>query len=290
MTATIAIMDANGVLGREVLAVLEEQDTPWMRELRLFSASGDTSVRFRGKDLEIRAPRDEAFRGVDIAVLGRDREYGWGAVTVNVADNAEAKVVLAALDADAIEEHEGRVAIPDGVGIAISRLVCGVGDVTTARAFAMQPAALLGPRAIEELYEQTMALFKHAPVPISVLPGRLAFNVLPGTPQYGAAQLCDCPITSSSFLVPLFGGTVVVLDLTCSATTEEVEQRLQALEGIDVWSELPEPADVVGDSDIRVMVESTPEGVRITATLDEVRVAADALLAAARELAEREAF
>ena len=67
---TVAILGATGVVGTQMMRVLEERDFPVRELVCLASArSVGKELAFRGEKLVVREARPEAFEGVDI-VLG----------------------------------------------------------------------------------------------------------------------------------------------------------------------------------------------------------------------------
>ncbi len=292
---TLAIYGAASVIGRELVSVLTTGESPdWFGELRLFGSATDGFVRYRGSDLDIQVARPESLDGVDIALLGNSACVDAGAVVISpISMDPEAPLVLPGINSEAVDDHRGVIRIPDGASAAVATLAQAAGsELARVTGTVLQPASVLGPAAIEELYEQTRALFAHGPVPDECIGGRLAFNVLPGRPTTPVAALAGVPVSLSSVLVPVFGGTTLVLDLWFEGPVEvqAVEQRLTAATGIEVWDEA-EPADVLGASEIRATVSGGGDDpVRILAVVDEVRVTAVSLLAVAREVVAQEAF
>ncbi len=285
-------MDANGVLGRDVIDLLENVDASWISELRLFGGPQDTSVHYKGTDVAVRPFSVDAFRDVEIAIGGGEREVKAGAVAVCVG--GETPVVLTELNAVDIEEHRGTVCVPDGAATALA-LTARAFDYKLERIAAtiLHPASLLGPRALAELYEQQVALFNRGAMPTDVLGDRLAFNILAAeTGAVGAAALVGCELEVTPLLAPLFGGTTLVMDLFAGSElkTTDAGPRLQTAIGLDLCDEV-QPAEIVGQTDVRVRLMSETAGrVRVVAVVDEVRRTAASLLAAAREIAEQDAF
>src|SRR5262245_39094002 len=70
MSCVVAVVGATGVVGREMLRVLEQRRFPASRVLALASPrSAGTRLPFGGGDLEVRAVSPEAFDGVKIALF-----------------------------------------------------------------------------------------------------------------------------------------------------------------------------------------------------------------------------
>ena len=292
---TIAIMEANTVLGREITEVLRDLETPWFSELRLFGESDDSFVRFGGKDIHVQPFTPNNFDGVDIALLGGTAEVDAGAISVALADShrdSEAPVIDPLLNRDMVDDHRGLIYVPDGPSLALARLVRAIGCVQSVCATILQPASQLGPQALEELYAQSRALFNHEPLPTDVIGGRLAFNVLPGRPINGVEALIDVPVQVTPLLVPVFGGTILTITATAneSLSIENIEKLISAQHGLESYDSV-EPADVVGDSSIRVQTKSTSHSqVQAIAAVDEVQCAAQAICDVAREVVLQDAF
>ncbi len=292
---TIAIMQANTVIGREIIEVLRELETPWFSELRLFGESDDSFVRFGDKDIHIQPFTPDNFDGVDIALLGGAAEVDAGAISVAVAEShqdSEAPVIDPLLNRDMIDEHRGLIYVPDGPSIALARVVRAIGCIQSVSATVLQPASQLGPRALEELYAQSRALFNHEALPTDILGGRLAFNVLPGRPITGIEALIDVPVHVTSLLVPVFGGTILTITATAdgSLSIENTEKRISAQHGLESYDSV-EPADVVGDSSIRIQTQSLSHSqVQAIAAVDEVQCVAHAVCDVAREIVLQDAF
>jgi len=295
-------MSVSDVLARDVLDVLTdtEEAATWLKELRLFGSPDDAFVRFRGQDHYPQAFSTKAFDGVEIAVGGGPRELEAGAVVVSVAGapDPENPVVLCELNPQDVEEHRGRIYVPTGAAAAIALLVNALPSVESADATVLEPASQLGPKAMEELFAQTVALLNHRPLETSVLGDRLAFNVLAGRGSLaGLASLVSCPVRSRSMLVPVFGGTTIALTLHLGqeTSTEAVVECLRAAPGIDYSEDddpaHAQPAGAVGDASVRCGLARV-EGsvVSLLAVVDEVRREAVSLLRVASEIVAQDAF
>ena len=292
---TLAVMQADSVLGRELIDVLTNLETPWFSELRLFGETPGDFVRYRDQDLVIQGYGANGLEGVDIALLGDTSAVDAGAVAISVASASSeplTPVVDPIVNRADVDEHRGILLVPDGPSLALARIIHALGGVKQVSATILQPASLLGPKALEELYTQSRALFNHEPLPETTLGGRLAFNVRPGHAIHGVQSMTDAPVHSTTFLVPVFGGTVVStsIELLSAQTEETVLDRLKAMDGVEVTASV-EPADVVGEAHICVRLESVSQTTAtLIAAVDEVQCVAEALCEVAREVVLQEAF
>src|SRR5690242_511973 len=70
MSTVVAVVGATGVVGREMLRILESRRFPASRVIALASPrSAGSRVPFQGGELEVRASTKEAFEGVSIALF-----------------------------------------------------------------------------------------------------------------------------------------------------------------------------------------------------------------------------
>ena len=294
MRCVVAVMDAGDVLGREVVQVLDDDEAAFVSELRLFGGGEDTTGHFRGRALPIRPYSPAAFKGVHIAINGGDREIASGAVAVALAtEHSDALLVVPGLDLSALEDHEGLVTIPDGVSMALALLARAFqGELERITGAVLLPASACGPKGIEELYAQTVALFNQDPLPDDVLGGRLAFNVRPTDYRFLGLDRLGLPSVSlTTLLVPVFAGTTLVLDLWLRAPmgASAAAARIEAVPGLDL-GDSAEPADLVGQPFVRVVRPEGGDRLRVLAALDDVRITAASLVQVAREIADREAM
>jgi aspartate-semialdehyde dehydrogenase len=70
MSLRVAVLGATGAVGRTMVRVLEERAFP-VGELRLLASdrSVGSTLRFRGRDLEVSAAEPRAFDGVHVALF-----------------------------------------------------------------------------------------------------------------------------------------------------------------------------------------------------------------------------
>lgn len=71
----VGILGATGAVGRQMMTCLEERNFP-VKELRLFGSerSAGKTLPFKGKDVEVQVPSQEAFKGLDILFGAADND------------------------------------------------------------------------------------------------------------------------------------------------------------------------------------------------------------------------
>jgi aspartate-semialdehyde dehydrogenase len=191
---SVAVLGATGVVGREILAILEQRKFP-VRSLRpLASArSAGKTVRFHGEDIPVEVAGPGSFRGVDLvlasagATATRELVPAITASGAILIDNSSAfrmadgvPLVVPEVNAGAIREHRGIIANPNCVAIILCVAVAPIHRAAGVERIVVttyQSASGAGLAAMQELEHQTRAVLAgEAPVPVA-LPHPIAFNV-----------------------------------------------------------------------------------------------------------------
>ena len=123
----VAVAGATGVVGRELIKILEERKFPVERLILLASKrSVGKQNSFRGEEIEIELLADDSFEGVDIAFFSagaeRSRQFAPKAVEAGavVIDNSsefrmrpDVPLVVPEVNPEAINTHNGMIANPN---------------------------------------------------------------------------------------------------------------------------------------------------------------------------------
>lgn len=192
----IGILGATGVVGREMLRVLEERRFP-VATLRLFSSarSAGETVAFAGKRLTVEEASDDAFEGLDL-VLGA-AESGVavrfapairraGAVFI---DNSSAfrlrrdvPLIVPEVNAQDIHGHSGIVANPNCTTIITLTAIAALARESPVEHMVVssyQAVSGAGRGGIDELNTQLRAYVANEPCKPQVFPCPIACNVIP---------------------------------------------------------------------------------------------------------------
>ena len=194
----IAIAGATGNVGTEMLTILAERGFPADEVIPLASRrSVGREVSFGDKTLKVRALEDFDFRGTDICLMsaGGDtaKQYApkIAATGCIVIDNSSAfrydtdvPLIVPEVNADAIEGFRKRniIANPNCstaqlvVALAPLHRVAPIRRIVVAT---YQSVSGAGKDAMDELCNQTRAVFVADPVEQKAFPKRIAFNVIP---------------------------------------------------------------------------------------------------------------
>jgi aspartate-semialdehyde dehydrogenase len=207
----LAVVGATGAVGRKLLQILEERETPF-DELLLFASprSEGKRVEFAGNELTVHGLHDRWFEGVELALVSAggavSREMlppAAAAGTVSV-DNSSAfrmdprvPLVIPEINADALAGHHGIVANPNCTAITA---LMPLGPLHAAFGLRVlitssyQSSSGSGMKGVRELAEQVDKLHgqiedltdpDQASLPAGeVFPRTLAFNVVPMCEQF----------------------------------------------------------------------------------------------------------
>ena len=199
---SLAVVGATGLVGRTMLRVLEERETP-IGDLSLFASpqSKGRTLSFRGKPHEIQSLEDGVL-AADYALFAVKNRLAaeWvphfrkaGAVVIDNSSyfrmHKEVPLVVPEVNGNALEQHAGLIANPN-----CTAAIASVALAPLHRAFGLsrlifstyQSVSGTGQRALEELEKET-ADSGHRP---AVYPRPIAFNLFPQIGDFNAAGLC----------------------------------------------------------------------------------------------------
>ncbi len=260
-TLAIGILGAATLVGREMVAVLQEREFP-VSSLRLVDTDlgAGQEVEFEGVDVLVQSI-DEGLAGVDLAFFASDMETlaehaeavaASGGVVIDCsghfAASPDVPLIVPECNASSLEEFQiGRIiASPDPISVATSTILMPLhAEAIVRRAVitALEPVSRLGAAGIDELSRQTVDLLNGRSVDAAVFPARISFNVMPAPDQVDfEPQLIDqlrrilgetrIELSVSRFLVPTFYGTGISMNI-------ELERPLDAAEARDLLRQSP---------------------------------------------------
>jgi aspartate-semialdehyde dehydrogenase len=192
----VAIVGATGVVGNEMVAILQERKFP-VKELRLFASertAGET-MGFQDRSLTVKLLSREGFNGVDIALFSAgeevSREFAPVAVAAGaiVIDNSaewrmkpDVPLVVPEVNPDAAFTHRGIIANPNCSTIQMVVALKPLHDAARIKRIVVssyQAVSGTGKEAMDELMDQTRSLLAFEDVICHVYPFQIAFNLLP---------------------------------------------------------------------------------------------------------------
>ncbi|HKY63596.1 MAG TPA: aspartate-semialdehyde dehydrogenase [bacterium] len=194
----VAVVGATGAVGNAMLEVLEERNFP-IDQLRLLASerSLGTKLEFKGKEVPVEVLDANSFKDVDIALFSAGGTISErfapiaaqaGAVVVDNTSafrmHPEVPLVVPEVNPEAIAQHKklGIIANPNCSTIQMVVALKPIHDQAKIRRIVVstyQATSGAGKRAMDELAEQTKALFTGQEMQVKKFPHRIAFNCLP---------------------------------------------------------------------------------------------------------------
>jgi aspartate-semialdehyde dehydrogenase len=194
----VAVVGATGAVGNEMLEVLQERKFP-VDQLKLLASerSAGERLRFNGKEIPVEVLDENSFKGVDIGLFSagagvsqRFAPIAWESGTV-VVDNtsafrmeADIPLVVPEVNPEDIAQYKTRgiIANPNCSTIQMVVILKPIHDAVGIKRVVVstyQATSGAGKRAMDELYQQTIALFNQKDIEKKKFPHQIAFNVFP---------------------------------------------------------------------------------------------------------------
>ena len=201
----VAVAGATGVVGREMLRVLEDRNFP-VKSIKLLASerSKGKTLTFKGEQIPVEVLADDSFDGVDIALFsaggGTSKRFAPSAAKAGcvVIDNSsawrmdpEVPLVVPEVNPGDLKWHKGIIANPNCSTIQMVVVLKPLHDAATIRRVVVstyQAVSGAGSAALAELREQTRALVSGETYTPQVFPHQIAFNVIPQIPQSKAFE------------------------------------------------------------------------------------------------------
>jgi aspartate-semialdehyde dehydrogenase len=193
---TIAIAGATGLVGNEMLAVLEQLKVP-CNEVKLLASeqSAGEIYKFRDQELVVEQLNESSFDGIDIALFATSASLSEkfvpiakeaGAVSI---DNSsffrmvpEIPLVVPEVNAHLLKKTDRIIANPNCSTIQLVPVLnvihkeAGLKRVVVST---YQSVSGAGKAALDELWAQCLAIFNQKEVPIEAFQHQIAFNCIP---------------------------------------------------------------------------------------------------------------
>ena len=199
----VAVAGATGVVGREMLRVLEDRNYP-VKSIKLLASerSKGRTLKFKGEEIPVEVLCEDSFAGVDVALFsaggGTSKKFAPAAAKAGcvVIDNSsawrmdpEVPLVVPEVNPGDLKWHKGIIANPNCSTIQMVVVLKPLHDAAKIKRVVVatyQAVSGAGIAAIGELREQTRALVNDEAYPSKVFPHQIAFNVIPQIPQSDA--------------------------------------------------------------------------------------------------------
>ena len=190
----IAVLGATGVVGQEILSVLEQRDFPVTTLRPLASArSAGRTITFRGKEIEVMPAGPDSFTGVDLVLASAGATVTKelapairksGAILIDNSSafrmDPDTPLVVPEVNAETLKRHNGVIANPNCVAIILTVAVAPIHRAVGIRRIVVstyQSASGAGLAAMQELQSQTRDVLDGREATPKALPHPIAFNV-----------------------------------------------------------------------------------------------------------------
>jgi len=192
----VALVGATGLVGEEILRVLEERDFP-LDQLTLLASrrSAGTRVEFRRQNHIVRPLTQDALRGVQLALFAADAATSTayaqsvvrsGAVVIDCSSafrlDPNVPLCVPEVNAAVLRQHQGIIAIPHSLTTQLSLALAPLHAAVTLKRVVVstyQAVSGAGRQAVQEFDQQLRDLLNFRPAQAEVLPHQIAFNCLP---------------------------------------------------------------------------------------------------------------
>jgi len=192
----VALVGATGIVGEEILHILEERDFP-LDQLTLLASrrSAGTRVEFRRQNHIVRPLTQDALRGVQLALFAADAATSTayapylvrsGAVVIDCSSafrlDPAVPLCVPEVNAAVLQQHRGIVAIPHSLTSQLSLALAPLHAAATLKRVVVstyQGVSGAGRRAVQEFDQQLRDVLNFRPAQTEILPHQIAFNCLP---------------------------------------------------------------------------------------------------------------
>lgn len=271
----LAVLGATGVVGREILSILVENDVPFENIKFLASSkSAGKKIEFKGKEYTIEEATPDSFEGVNIVLASAGGSTSLALAKEAVKrgcvyiDNSSAfrmekdvPLVIAGVNYDDLKKHQGIVANPNCSTSQLMLVLKPLHDYAKIKRLIVstyQAVSGAGLAAINELRDSTEASLKGEKFENKKFVKDIAFNVIPQIDVF-----CDngytkeemkvvnetkkilhldeeTPITCTAVRVPVFNShsEAVTIEFEKEMTPDKARELLENAWGVEVMDDI----------------------------------------------------
>nr|HDM59432.1 aspartate-semialdehyde dehydrogenase [Bacillota bacterium] len=273
----VVVVGATGLVGKEVLAVLEQRDFP-VRKLTPLATeeSVGTIVEFAGEPYVVGRLEDDSFENVDFAIFTAtcDVSKKFARVAAKsgavVIDNSahfrmapDVPLIIPEINGELAHQHNGIIANPNCSTIQLLMALYPINaefGVQRVVVSTYQSVSGSGKRALDELADQSLAMLTLKEPVVKQYPHRIAFNLLPQIGDFDddgysveerklmheTAKILgerNFPVSPTCIRVPVFycHSQSLNIVLKSRASRDDIREALSAFPGVKVVDGLLAP-------------------------------------------------
>jgi len=255
----VAVAGATGVVGRQLIQMLEDRNYP-VASLKLLASerSAGRELTFRGETLKVETLREDSFKGVDVALFsaggGTSKHFAPFAAKDGcvVVDNSsawrmdpEVPLVVPEVNPGDIAKHKGIIANPNCSTIQMVVVLKPLHDAARIKRIVVstyQAVSGAGKAALLELDEQMRAVLAGEEVVCNAFPFQMAYNVIPAIPHRNSFE----PNGYTNEEMKMVNETKKIMgddSIRVTATTVRVPVRTGHSESVNIETERKLTAD-----------------------------------------------
>lgn len=192
----VAVVGATGVVGNEMIKILEERNFP-VKSLRLLASarSAGKTLTFRGKEYPVEVLTPDSFKGIEISLWSAgasvSKEFCPHAVKAGAVciDNTsqfrmdkDVPLVVPEVNPHDVKWHKGIIANPNCSTIQMVVVLKPLHDAAKIKRVVVstyQAVSGAGSKGIESLLKETAALLKNEKIAPIKFPHQIGFNLIP---------------------------------------------------------------------------------------------------------------
>lgn len=287
----IAIAGATGVIGSEIVSLINERKFP-CGEVRLCDSEDSEGELYSvlGEKVAVEALDQAAVEGLDIVFLAAGAPAAGelapaavecGAVVIDASPAFRAEqggsLVVPEVNAELLTEKTRLIASPAPAVVQLAPVLKVIDEAAGLRrvvVFSAEAVSDVGELALDELWNQVRSVFTQQEAECSVFPQPLAFNCIPEVGAFGeggdnegeAVLLTELPtvlgvpnlrVAATAVRMPVFHGHAqsVSVETEKELSPAELGSLLQEEQGIKLWESAagyPTPIAVAGTDDVHV--------------------------------------
>lgn len=288
----LAILGATGIVGKELLKILDERNFP-IGKLKLLASerSKDIAVKFRGKEYQVEVATKDSFKNIDIVLSAAGSiikelaptAVDAGAIVIDKSSafrmNPEVPLVVPGVNDEAVDSHRGIIASPNcstAQLVVPLKILHDLASITRVVVSTYQSVSGAGSAAVEELEMQTHSLMHGQKIEPKVFTKPIAFNLIPHIDKFNKdgytkeeeklveetrkiLSLPQLAITCTAVRVPVLIGhsESVLVEFARPVTVEQARNAFAASDMIELWDNTednvyPTPIDAAGKDPVYV--------------------------------------
>ncbi|MEK7432227.1 MAG: aspartate-semialdehyde dehydrogenase [Cyanobacteriota bacterium] len=194
----VAILGATGMVGHELLKVLDQRNFP-IEKLKLTASerTSGTKIDFKGKSYEVEIATPDAFKGYEIVLssagAGISKELAPhiiknGSIMIDNTSqfrmDADVPLVVPEVNSEDLRNHKGIIANPNCSTIQLVMALKPLHDSNPIKRVIVstyQSVSGAGKEAVEEMYQQIRDILdgSYKKAEKTILPQSIGFNVIP---------------------------------------------------------------------------------------------------------------